>query len=215
MAARIWTIQNQKGGTTKTTTATNVACCLADKHEKSVLLVDLDGRQGSATDWATSRADTATVIPCVIMRETLKRDLPRISSGYDYVIIDGIPQISTLTSDAVKVSDLVIIPVQPSQYDIWATADMVQLVKDRQEVTGGTPKAVLMIARAIAGTILERDAQKALLNYELPLTTTQTHQRVAYGKGIAQGNSVMDLAADDEARLEIEALTLELMELDK
>ncbi|WP_240997499.1 AAA family ATPase, partial [Pseudomonas viridiflava] len=51
MAARIWTIQNLKGGTTKTTTATNVACCLADKHKKSVLLVDLDGRQGSATDW--------------------------------------------------------------------------------------------------------------------------------------------------------------------
>ncbi|MBN4886265.1 AAA family ATPase, partial [Providencia stuartii] len=129
-----------------------------------VLLVDLDGRQGSATDWATSRADTATLIPCVIMRETLKRDLPRISSGYDYVIIDGIPHISTLTSDAVKASDLVVIPVQPSQYDIWATADMVQLVKDRQEITGGTPKAVLMIARAIAGTLLERDAQQALLN---------------------------------------------------
>ncbi|WP_205982637.1 hypothetical protein, partial [Pseudomonas viridiflava] len=84
-----------------------------------------------------------------------------------------------------------------------------------QEVTVGFPKVVLMIARAIAGTILERDAQNTLHNYELPLTTTQTHQRVAYGKGIAHGNSVMDLAADDEARLEIEALTLELMELDK
>ena len=215
MAARVWTIQNQKGGTTKTTTATNVACCLADKHGKSVLLIDLDGRQGSATDWATSRADDATLIPCVIMRETLKRDLPRISSGYDYVIIDGIPQISALTSDAVKASHLVIIPVQPSQYDIWATGDMVQLVKDRQEVTGGTPKAVLMIARAIAGTILERDTQEALLKYDLPRTTTQTHQRVAYGKGIAQGKSVMDLLPSDEARQEIEELTAELLELDK
>ena len=215
MAARIWTVQNQKGGTTKTTTATNVASCLAEKHGKSVLLIDLDGRQGSATDWATSRPDTATLIPCVIMRETLKRDLPRISSGYDYVIIDGIPQISSLTSDAVKASHLVIIPVQPSQYDIWATADMVQLVKDRQEITGGTPKAVLMVARAIAGTILERETQQALLNYDLPITKAQTIQRVAYGTGILYGKSVMDLPPSDEARLEIETLTLELLELDQ
>ncbi|MNG05581.1 hypothetical protein D3C84_887780 [compost metagenome] len=72
-----------------------------------------------------------------------------------------------------------------------------------------------MIARAIAGTLLERDAQQALLNYEMPITATQTHQRVAYGKGIAQGNSVMDLPPSDDARLEIEALTAELLELDK
>ncbi|MBA1194857.1 AAA family ATPase [Pseudomonas entomophila] len=215
MAARVWTVQNQKGGTTKTTTATNIAACLATVHKKNVLLVDLDGTQGSATDWASARSDDAPPVPCVIMRENIKRDLPRISAGYDYVIIDGVPQISPLTSDTVKIADLVIIPVQPSQYDIWATRDMVQLVKDRQEVTDGLPKAALMVARAIRNTIIERTATEALHGYELPVLNAKTYQSVSYLNGIAEGRSVFDLPASDGARDDIEAVTLELLEMDK
>lgn len=214
MAARVWTIQNQKGGTTKTTTATNIAACLATVHKKNVLLVDLDGTQGSATDWAGARSDDAVPIPCVIMRETIKRDLPRISAGYDYVIIDGIPQITPLTSDAIKIADLVVIPVQPSQYDIWATRDMVQLVKDRREVTDGTPNVAIMVARAIRGTKIEKTATEALEGYELPVLKARTYQSVSYVNGIAQGLSVFDLP-NDQAQDDIKAITLELLEMDK
>jgi chromosome partitioning protein len=214
MAARVWTIQNQKGGTTKTTTATNLAACLATVHKKNVLLVDLDGTQGSATDWAGARADDAVPIPCVIMRETIKRDLPRISSGYDYVIIDGIPQITPLTSDAIKIADLVVIPVQPSQYDIWATRDIVQLVKDRREVTDGAPHVAIMVARAIRGTKIEKTATEALEGYDLPVLKARTYQGVSYVNGIAQGLSVFDLP-NDQAQDDIKAITLELLEMDK
>lgn len=214
MAARVWTIQNQKGGTTKTTTATNIAACLATVHKKNVLLVDLDGTQGSATDWAGARSDDAVPIPCVIMRETIKRDLPRISAGYDYVIIDGIPQITPLTSDAIKIADLVVIPVQPSQYDIWATRDMVQLVKDRREVTDGTPNVAIMVARAIRNTNIEKTATEALEGYELPVLKARTYQSVSYVNGIAQGLSVFDLP-NDQAQDDIKAITLELLEMDK
>jgi len=214
MAARVWTIQNQKGGTTKTTTATNIAACLATVHKKNVLLVDLDGTQGSATDWAGARSDDAVPIPCVIMRETIKRDLPRISAGYDYVIIDGIPQITPLTSDAIKIANLVVIPVQPSQYDIWATRDMVQLVKDRREVTDGTPNVAIMVARAIRNTNIEKTASEALEGYELPILKARTYQSVSYVNGIAQGLSVFDLP-NDQAQDDIKAITLELLEMDK
>lgn len=215
MAARVWSIENQKGGTTKTTTATNIAACLTQEHGKSVLLVDLDGRQGSSSDWAASRDDTAPLIPCVIMRETLKRDLPRISAGYDYVIIDGIPNISELTSAAIKASDLVLVPVQPSQYDIWATSDIISLIKERQELTGGAPRAVIMVARAIVGTNIERSAKEAMAEFGFPVLKAQTHQRVAYVEGVVKGLSVMDLPKGDPARQEIEAITLELLEADK
>lgn len=215
MAARVWSIENQKGGTTKTTTATNIAACLTQEHGKSVLLVDLDGRQGSSSDWAASRDDAAPLIPCVIMRETLKRDLPRISASYDYVIIDGIPNISELTSAAIKASDLVLVPVQPSQYDIWATSDIISLIKERQELTGGAPRAVIMVARAIVGTNIERSAKEAMAEFGFPVLKAQTHQRVAYVEGVVKGLSVMDLPKGDPARQEIEAITLELLEADK
>ncbi|EMO7933206.1 AAA family ATPase [Pseudomonas aeruginosa] len=215
MAAKVFAILNQKGGTSKTTTATNVASCLAVKHGFRVLLVDLD-QQGSATDWAASRPeaeDDAGVIPTVSMGKALARDLPRVAGGYDYVVVDGVPQISELTAAAIRAADAVLIPVQPSQYDIWACGDLVQLVKDRQEIADGRPVAAMMIARAIPGTVLERDVRSTLEAYQLPILRSQTCQRQSYVAGIEQGRSVMDLPEDNKARLEIEAVTAELLEL--
>lgn len=214
--AWVISVLNQKGGTTKTTTATNLAACLAVTHGLSVLLVDLDGRQGSASDWANSRAGEPgdpSLIPTIVMGKQLARDLPRISGGYDVIIVDGAGQVNELSGAAIKAADLVLIPVQPSQYDIWATGDLVRLVKERQELTDGKLKAVMMVARAVEGTVMEHTARKALEDFELPILNTQTIQRQAYVGGIAEGRSVIDLPAKNPARKEIEALAAEILEL--
>ncbi|MEC8917789.1 MAG: ParA family partition ATPase [Pseudomonadota bacterium] len=208
---------NQKGGTTKTTTATNVASALVTLHGASVLLVDLDP-QGSATDWSAARGGDdggPELVPVVAMGKTLPRDLPRVSSGYDYVVIDGTPSVSDLAVAAVKAADAVIIPVHPSAYDIWACEVLVDLIKERQEVTDGKPRAALMVARAIVGSIMERQASEALAGMDLPVLETRTHQRTAYVNTVSSGGSVIDLPASDKARQEIEALTLEIMEFVK
>lgn len=211
---KIISVQNQKGGTTKTTTSTNLAACLASRGLE-VMVVDLNHDQGSATDWAAAQDGhkVAWNIPVVSMGKQLARDLPRISGGYDFVIIDGVPQVGELTAAAIKVADLVIIPVQPSPYDIWACGDLVQLVKDRQELADGKPLGAMLVSRAIAGTTLARDVEKALGELELPVLQSRTHQRVAYVNGVSEGRSVMDLRASDDARVEIEALTTEVLEL--
>lgn len=211
---KIISVLNQKGGTTKTTTSTNLAACIASRGFK-VLIVDLNNDQGSATDWAAAQEghDVAWHVPVIAMGKQLGRDLPRVAGSFDYVVIDGVPQVSELTSTAIKVADLVIIPVQPSQYDIWATADLVQLVKDRQELADGKPLGVMLIARAIAGTTLAREIQGALTGLEMPILKARTHQRVAYVNGISEGCSVMDLRPTDEARVEIETLTTEVLEV--
>lgn len=213
--AKVISVLNQKGGTSKTTTATNLASCLAAMDYR-VLLVDLDHKQGSATDWAASRAgteDDPRVIPTVAMGRQLARDLPRVAGGYDFVIVDGVPQVDELAAVAIKAADLVLIPVQPSQYDIWACADLVQLVKDRKALTDGPPIAAMMIACAVVGTTLERTAREALEAFELPILAAQTCMRQAYRLEVGNGLSVMDLAPDNKARVEIETLTAELLEL--
>ncbi|MCO7655681.1 AAA family ATPase [Pseudomonas aeruginosa] len=213
--AQVVAVLNQKGGTTKTTTSTNLAACLAVKHGLRVLLVDLDGKQGSASDWANSRVGEPgdpSIIPAVVMGKQLPRDLPRIAGGYDIIIVDGAGQVDELSSAAIKAADAVLIPVQPSQYDIWATSDLVRLVKDRQELTDGKLKAFLMVARAVVGTVMERTARQALEDFELPILKAQTHQRQAYVGGIVEGRSVIDLPPSDPARKEIEALADELLE---
>ncbi|MOA51801.1 hypothetical protein D3C78_1749910 [compost metagenome] len=63
--------------------------------------------------------------------------------------------------------------------------------------------------------MLERTVRETLEEHGLPILNSQTSQRQSYASGIGSGLSVMDLAADNKARLEIEAITAELLELCK
>ena len=70
----------------------------------------------------------------------------------DFVVIDGAPQAADLAVSAIKAANFILIPVQPSPYDIWATAELVDLVKQRMEITDGKLRAAFVVSRAIKGT---------------------------------------------------------------
>lgn len=202
-------VLNQKGGSGKTTIATNLAHALL-KNESKVLLVDSDP-QGSARDW--NEANGGSIVPVVgLDRETLAKDLQAIWQGYDWIVIDGAPQIAKLSAAAVKVADLVIIPVQPSPYDIWACADLVDIIAARHEVADGKPKAAFVISRAIKNTKLGGEVSTALAEYNLPIFKSGTTQRVAYPTTAAEGLTVFN-DPHSEAAKEIDALRKEIYEV--
>jgi len=121
-------VLNQKGGVGKTTLAVHIAAGLALRGHK-VLLVDADP-QGSARDWAAARVN-ALLFPVVgLDRPTLHRDLPQLAKDYEHVVIDGPPRVTDLTRSAMLAAELVVIPVQPSPYDVWACADVVAIIKE-------------------------------------------------------------------------------------
>ncbi|MCF9034698.1 ParA family partition ATPase [Acinetobacter nectaris] len=205
---KVIAVLNQKGGSGKTTIATHLARAL-QKLDYSVLLVDSDP-QGSARDWsAVDEENPVTVIG--IDRPTIDRDLKSVAKK-DFVVIDGAPQASDLALSAIKAADFVLIPVQPSPYDIWATSDLVDLVKQRIEVTDGKLQAAFIVSRAIKGTKIGTEISEALLGYELPVLNARITQRVIYPTSAATGTTVLDSEPTSEAAKEVNGLALELIE---
>lgn len=199
-------VLNQKGGSGKTTIATHLARALQLDGD-GVLLVDSDP-QGSARDWAAVREDQPVTV-VGIDRPTIERDLKHITRK-DFVVIDGAPQAATLAVSAIKAADFVLIPVQPSPYDIWATADLVELVKQRIEVTDGHLQAAFVVSRAIKGTKIGAEVAEALADYGLPVLESRITQRVIYPGTAAAGTTVLDSEPAGAAAAEVRALSVEL-----
>ncbi|MDY0191712.1 MAG: ParA family partition ATPase [Desulfuromonas sp.] len=199
-------VLNQKGGSGKTTIATHLARAL-QLDGADVLLVDSDP-QGSTRDWAAVREDQSLAV-VGIDRPTIERDIKHIAKK-DFVVIDGAPQAADLAVSAIKAADFILIPVQPSPYDIWATADLVDLVTQRIELTDGKLKAAFVVSRAIAGTKIGADVAEALAGYELPVLDSRIMQRVIYPTTAANGITVMDAEPNGSAAQEIRALAAEI-----
>ena len=199
-------VLNQKGGAGKTTIATRLARAL-QLDGADVLLVDSDP-QGSARDWAAVREDQPLTV-VGIDRPTIDRDLKNVARK-DFVVIDGAPQASDLAVSAIKAADFILIPVQPSPYDIWATADLVELVKQRIEVTDGRLQAAFVVSRAIKGTKIGAEVAEALAGYELPVLESRITQRVSYPGTAAAGTTVLENEPNGDAAKEIRALMTEI-----
>ncbi len=204
---KIIAVLNQKGGAGKTTIATNLAHALQLEGHK-VILVDSDP-QGSARDW-NAASDGALIKVIGMDRSTLAKDIMAVVDNHDFIIIDGAPQIADLAIAAIKCADMILIPVQPSPYDIWACEDLVEIIKARQEITDGKPKAAFVISRVIKNTQLGKEIREALEGYDLPVFKNYTTQRVIYAKSASTGSTVLSSESKEEASNEIRAIANEL-----
>ncbi len=200
---------NQKGGVGKTTLAIHVAAALARKGAR-VLLIDADP-QGSALDWAACRSADPLFPVMGFPKPKLHKEVPAHVPHYDYILIDGPPRVNDLARSAIMAAEGVVIPVQPSPYDVWAAKDIVDLIHEAKTYRE-TLKSVFVINRRIVNTAIGRDVAEALAGYDLPVLKAHIGQRVAFAESAAHGGTVLENDPGSPASKEVLALTEELLE---
>lgn len=202
---------NQKGGVGKTTLAVNVAGCMARRGLK-VLFVDADPQQ-SALDWAGVRKEQCPFAIVGMPRPVIHKELPKLEEGYSHVVIDSPPSVHQLTQSIVGASDVVVVPVQPSPYDVWAAEAVLKVIDDASAVLNPSLKTVFAINRKIVNTAIGRDVASSLSEYGKPVLASEVCQRVAFAESAAQGKTVFEVDENSSASAEIEALTTEILSL--
>ena len=143
-------------------------------------------------------------------RPTIHRDLPAMTENYDHIIIDAPPRVSELARSAILASDCVVIPVQPSPYDVWAAKEIVAIINEAA-VFKENIKSVFVINRKITNTAIGREVKDALQVYNLPVLDAQVCQRVLFAESAATGKTIFEVDPLSQAAMEIQTLTNEIL----
>lgn len=201
---------NQKGGVGKTTLALHLAGEWAGRG-KRVTLIDADP-QGSALDWSQQRARENGIRLFGVVglaRDTLHREAPELARDADFIVIDGPPRIAGLMRSALLAADLVLIPVQPSPFDGWASAEMLALVAEAR-IYRPALAARFVLNRCGARTIIARETAETLADHDPPVLSTTIGQRVVFADAAQSGRLASEIAPDSQAAREIAALAAEI-----
>jgi chromosome partitioning protein len=203
-------LTSQKGGSGKTTVAMQLAAGLA-RHGLGVAVVDLDPQE-SASRWAATAPANAP-FPVPVRRAGTQEELKRaLRKCPDLVLLDCPPSIEhPMTSAALDVASLAIVPVVPGPTDLWSTRAIERLILQRRRLAGA------LLPNRVTRTALAEDVLEVMRDFELPLLDAALFQRSAYAQSAVRGGSVFSLgrsaaAAQKEVQQLVSAVLNRLQE---
>lgn len=214
MAAQVITVAQQKGGAGKTTMAAHLAIAWSGAG-KTVAIVDIDPQASLATWFAMreaslSKTDARAAVTAALTHHAIAgwrvaARVGELARDHDIVLIDSPPHADTEARFAVRAADLVLIPVQPSPMDIWASQATIALAKAEQT------KALVVLNRVPARAKLTEVMRDAIKRFDVTLAKSQIGNRVALASAMVGGFGVTEAHPRSTAAAEIKALAQEVL----
>jgi chromosome partitioning protein len=179
-------IANPKGGSGKTTLATNLAGYFSSQ-EKKVCLLDLD-KQQSSIGWLSRRPDHLTKINGLNNRSALSK-----KNNVDIIVIDSPAGMrGDKLSEAVKEADWVIVPMQSSTYDINATQEFIDILKAEKAVRKERTFVAMLGMRVASRTKAADNLAQYLEDSGFPVIGNLRNAQI-YAHTAEQGISIFDM----------------------
>jgi chromosome partitioning protein len=208
MAGTVITIAQQKGGAGKTTLAAHLAIAWAGQG-RSVALVDIDP-QGSLAAWHALRAERlgdgrSGIDFAAITGWRTAAEVERRARDHDIVVIDSPPHAETEAKLAIRAAGLVVMPVQPSPMDVWATKPTLDLA--RQEKV----RVLLVLNRVPPRANLTEAMLAKLAALDVHVAESRIGNRVALATSLAEGLGITEAAPSSRAAEEIVAAAEEIL----
>lgn len=203
---KVITVAQQKGGAGKTTVAAHIAIALSQKGRR-VAIIDIDP-QGSLTHWHGIREERfgegfTGVTFAAVTGWRVASEVSRLKRNHDYIVIDSPPHTETEARTAIRSADLIIIPVQPSPTDLWASKATIELAK-----------AEKVPVRVLLNRVSHQSKMAQTIAKELPdLAQTTLGNRVLFASSLLEGRCATELEPSSLAALEIKSLIKEILGL--
>lgn len=205
MVAKIITIAQQKGGAGKTTMAAHLAVAWASSGKRKVAIVDIDP-QGSLTQWHQMRERKfgeghTSLTLSTISGWRVRNEIDRLKHTHDLIVIDSPPHTDAEARTAIRAADLVVIPLQPSPMDVWATSATIQMCKQERV-------PVKMVLNRVHP---QAKLTEAVSGEMIGLTANRFGNRVIFAGALMHGQGVTEAQPNSIAAEEVRALSKEIM----
>jgi chromosome partitioning protein len=205
--AQIITIAQQKGGAGKTSLAAHLAVAWSQKPQR-IAVFDLDP-QASLTAWYNVRKEQfgdghgITLFPATPWRLSLEVD--RAARDADLIIIDSPGQIDNTAKAAIRASDIVIVPMQLSPMDFWASQDMIKLLETENAA------AMLVLNRVPYRARLADEIVAELKKGRTPIARSALGNRIAFAASLLEGQGITESNPHSVGAAEIRLLADEIL----